>query len=337
MQRDHSNNRADELRQYIEDMLVSHTTFSQIKMVLTQRYHAAATLRDSVGLFITGESRTGKSRLLEEFAIEYPATRMPNGKIVPVVRAEVPAKPTVKGLSSEILAAFGDPSAEKGSVQDKTRRLINFIKECQTRILIIDEVQHFVDKTNKDSILHHLTDWLKELLNKTNIVIVIAGLPDAEALFARNEQLRGRFNRTMQLPRFNWHDENSRAEFIGLIDGFAELLSDKFKIPELGSDDVAYRFYLATGGLTGYVFNIMRQAAWNVIDEGRMEILIEDIDLAYQLVVNEMDQLKTSPFSRSFDLKDVSAYKHAANIGKRANGLTTNNRYRPRSLGEALS
>ncbi len=326
MRKNHQHFNPLELRQYIEDMLVAHTSFTDIKKVLTQRYEAAATLRDSVGLFITGESRTGKSRLLEEFALCYPASRLPDGKVVPILRVEVPAKPTLKGLTSELLAAFGDPASERGSVQDKTRRLIQLIKLCSTRIIIFDEVQHFLDKSHKDTVLHHLTDWLKELLNKTNIVIVIAGLPDAEALFARNEQLRGRFNRTMKLPRFAWEDKSLRDEFVGLLDGFAELLSVKFDIPEIGDEDVAYRFYLATGGLTGYVFNILRQAAWNVIDEERLQIFIEDIDLAYRQVVNQIDQLKVSPFSREFDLKDVSIYKRAANIGRRTDGYLGHNR-----------
>lgn len=333
-------NNQDALRQFIEDMLVSHTAFCQIKKNLELYYHGSAALRDSIGLFIAGESRTGKSRLLEEFAAKYLPYRTNQGRVVPILRVEVPSKPTVKGLTSEMLAAYLDPSPEKGTEQDKTRRLLALIRGCQTKMIIIDEIQHFVDKSEKYRIIHHLTDWLKTLLNKSNIIVVIAGLPYAEALLSQNEQLRGRFLRTMYLPRFEWKDDILRSEFLGLLDGFAELLRLKFTLPEIESEEMAYRFYLATGGLTGYVFNILRQAAWNVIDESRTNIMIEDIDVAYQNVVNQIDQHSTSPFSRKFNLTDESAFKKASNIGKRSDGYELagmEQRYKPKSTREALA
>lgn len=330
----------DYLRKVIEDMLVPHTAFSKTKNSLEQGFRAAATLRDSIGYFVSGESRTGKTRLMEEFAAEHPSYRTELGLIVPVLRVEVPPKPTVRGLTSEMLAAFGDPSAEKGTEQDKTRRLVVLIKQCQTKVLIIDEIQHFVDKTAKFKIIHHLTDWLKNLLNKSNIIIVITGLPYAQAVLSQNEQLRGRFTRSMYLPRFDWKDDVLRGEFLGLLDGFAELLQDNFSLPDIGNEDVAYRFYLSTGGLTGYVFNILRQAAWNVIDDGRTTITIEDIDMAYQDVVSEVDQHATSPFSRKFDMTDGQALTKASQIGTRAEdyGLDKPTQsYKPRTTREALA
>jgi predicted AAA+ superfamily ATPase len=328
------------LRQAIEDMLVSHTAFSQAKITLEQGFNAASTLRDSVGYFLSGVSRTGKTRLMEEFEAEHPSFRVDGGKIVPVLRVEVPSKPTVRGLASEILAALGDPCAEKGTEQDKTRRLIVLLKKCETKVLIIDEIQHFVDKTAKFRIIHHLTDWLKTLLNKTNIIIVIAGLPYAQALLSQNEQLRGRFIRSMTLPRFDWQDDTLRAEFLGLMGGFAELLRRNFSLPDIEDEDVAYRFYLASGGLTGYVFNILRQAAWNVIDDERAVITLEDIDVAYQNVVSKDDQYSTSPFSRKFDLNDGQSLIKASQIGTRADEYGLDKKiqmYKPNSTREALA
>lgn len=328
------------LMQAIEDMLVSHTAFSQIKKTLEQGFNAASTLRDSVGYFVSGDSRTGKSRLFEEFAAEHPSFRVDEGKIVPVLRVEAPSKPTVRGLASEILAALGDPCAEKGTEQDKTRRLIVLLKLCQTKVLIIDEIQHFLDKTAKFRIIHHLTDWLKTLMNKTNIIIVIGGLPYAHALLSQNEQLRGRFIRSMFLPRFDWQDDTLRGEFLGLLGGFAELLRANFSLPDIEDEDVAYRFYLASGGLTGYVFNILRQAAWNVIDGERTMITLEDIDVAYQNVVTKDDQYSTSPFSRKFDLNDGKALTKASQIGKRAEEYALDRKtqmYKPKTTREALA
>lgn len=328
----------NELKEWIEYMLVSHTEFADIMAKLEEFYNNAFYLRSSVGIFIVGVSRSGKTRLSFEFLLLHPTSRTLTGMIVPVLCVEVPSKPTVKGLTSVMLAAYGDPSPDKGTEQDRTRRLLNYINKCETRMIIIDEIQHFVDKTTGYKIIHHLTDWLKALLNQSKIVLVVTGLPYAEALLNQNEQLRGRFNRTLQLPRFDWEDERSRGEFLGLLDGFETLLNEEFKMPNIGNEEFAYRFYLATGGLTGYVFNILRQAAWGVIDDGRRNIMLEDIDKAYQNVVSQIDQHPISPFSRKFVLTDVNAFKKASNIGKRSDddvGEMLANRYKPKSLAEA--
>lgn len=333
-------NEKNQLRQLVENMLVCHTAFNHVTSTLNDFFEISGSLRDSVGIFITGESRSGKTRIAVEFEARYPASRDAASQIVPVLRVEVPSKPTVKGVASEMLAAFGDPLPEKGNEQDRTRRLLKYIKACNTRMILIDEIQHFVDKNANYKVIHHLTDWLKRLLNQSKTVIVVTGLPYAEAFLNQNEQLRGRFNCTLHLPRFDWSDKNSRGEFLGLLDGFESLLNERFSTPAIGSDEMGYRFYLASGGLTGYVFNILRQSAWIAIDDGRTNILLEDIDSAYKKVVSHIDQHTVSPFSREFKLTDAAALKKAASVGKRTDDydaaiISTN--YKPKTLREALA
>lgn len=328
------------LKQFIEDMLVSHTAFSQNQKTLEKLFLNASIIRESIGLFVAGESRTGKTRLFKEFAAEHPSYRTPEGKVVPVLFLEAPSTPNAGGLTSEILAAYGDNSADTGTLVNKTRRVVNYTERCQTKIIIIDEIQHLVDKTANFTVIHQLTDSLKQLFNKTRIVIVIGGLPYAEALLIQNEQLKGRMNGSIYLPRFNWQDDMLRSEFLGLMDGFSELLSLKFTLPELGNEELAYRFYIASGGVIGYVFNILRASAWNVIDKGRTNIMIEDIDAGYLNVTSPIDLHLTSPFSRKFNLTDELAFKKASTIGKRADGYKLeeiSQIYKPKSTREALS
>lgn len=328
------------LRKTIEDMLVPHTAFIKTKKALEQGFRAADTLKTSIGYFVSGETRTGKTRLLEEFAAGHPSVRTDLGLIVPVLCVQVPSKPTAGGIASKILAAYGDPSAQKGTELAKTERIAVLIKQCQTKVLVIDEVQHFVDKTSKFTVIHHLTDWLKNFITESKIIIVIVGLPYAQSVLSQNEQLRARFRNTLYLPRFDWKDDALRGEFLGLLDGFYQLLQENFSLPDIGNEDFAYRFYLATGGLTGYVFNILRQAAWNVIDDGHTIIKMEDIDQAYQDVINEIDQHATSPFSRKFDMTDGQALFRAAQVGIRTEDYGLDKpirKYKPRTTREALA
>lgn len=329
-----------ELRTFIEGMLVPHDAFINATKYLDQGFDVAETIRDSIGLFIIGESRTGKTRLLEDFRAAHSAYRTQEGLIVPVLHVEVPSKPTVKGLVSEILSVLGDPLADKGTEQQITRRLLKYLKRCKTRVLILDEIQNFVDKSAGFSVIFHMSDWLKSLLNQAKIVIVIAGLPYGDAVFGKNEQLRGRFTNFIHLPRFDWKDNDLRNQFLGLLDGFTELLRQQFHTVDLGSDEMAYRMYLASGGLTGYVFNIIRLAAWNVIDEERTSITIEDLDIGYQRFVSRMDQFPISPFSKKFNLTDGNALEMASRVGLRIEDYVpkkSSRGYKPRTTREALA
>jgi len=309
---------ATELRTHVEQMLVPHTAFQEATKALEQAFNAAHTLRDPLGYFIAGESRTGKSRLIEEFIDAHPSTREIEGLQHPVVNVLVPSKPTVKGLASEILRALEDPLADKGTEQEKTARLLVLLKQCNVRVLILDEGQHLVDKSSKYTLIHHVSDWLKNLINKSKVVAVIAGLHYGQKLLSQNEQLRGRFANKITIPRFDWQDKRLQSEFLGLLAGFNELLAEKFTLPDLSSNEMGLRFYLASGGLTGYVFNILRKTVWHVIDEQRTEIRLEDFDTGYRTMVSAEDQQEVSPFSREFDLSDAQAYEKAKKEGLRS-------------------
>ena len=307
-----------ELREHVEKILVPHTAFSKALGRLEQGMRVASIIRDPIGFFISGESRTGKSRVIEEFTNRYIPSRSPEGMVIPVLYVEVPSNPTEKSLATEILAALGDPLADKGTEKEKKNRLLILLKECRTKVLILDEFQHFVDKTANYAVLHKTSDWLKGVLNKAKVVTVIAGLPYGNSVLAQNEQLRGRIPNNIVMPRFDWKGETSRGEFLGVLDGFTEVMRERFTLPDLGEENMGYRFFLATGGITGYIFNIIRQAAWNVVDQDRTDIKLEDLREAYLQAIHTLDHQAVNPFSLDPRVFEASALEHAYTVGTRS-------------------
>lgn len=330
----------DNLYGYIDSLLVRHSAFTNAAKRLEWAFRAAPNLKDPFGLYIYGEARTGKSRLIEETVGKHASYRTEKGLIVLVVRLQVPAKPTIKSLAIEILKALGDPMPEKGTENSMTERLVVLLKACETRLLILDEFQHFVDKSSKYSVIHHVADWLKNLLNSTKVTAVLVGLEYGQAVLSQNEQLRGRFANPIRMPRFDWRDEKLRNEFLGLLDGFSTLMSEKFDVPELGSDEMGYRFYIATGGLTGYIFNLLRMAAWEAIGSGHTTISMHELQIAYEAGINHEDQYRINPFSKEFDLNDAEAFEHARMIGRHVDHYqdrSPKKGYKPRNTREALT
>ena len=98
----------------------------------------------------------------------------------------------MKDLAEAILRALGDPAAAKGTTAEKTQRIIGFFRECGVQLLLIDEFQHFFDGTRVAE-SRRVSDWLKLLINKVGLPVVLAGLPRAIQVVNINPQLRRRF------------------------------------------------------------------------------------------------------------------------------------------------
>ncbi len=328
------------LNQHVDGMLVKHTAFTEILDQLNDAFEMAPHLKRSAGLFIVGESLTGKSTVAEKLAETHPPYRTEEGLVSEVVYVQVPSKPSVKGLATEILYALGDPLANKGTEHDKTQRILLLIKHCKTRMLILDEFHHFVDKASKYTVIHNVADWLKCLINQARLVTVIISLPYGQKVLVQNEQLRGRFNSPMIMPRFDWADDYFRAEFLGLLEGFTDMMRERFDVPDFHSEELAYRFYLASGGLTGYVFNILQETARDVIRRSSNVITMSDLDRNYLKTISEVDRHEVSPFSTHFNLEDGKAYENARIIGLRGDEYlqrVSMNTFKPKTLNQPLA
>jgi hypothetical protein len=222
----------------------------------------------------------------------------------------------VKGLAEMLLHAMGDPLwNRRGSENEKTERLVVLLAKTETTMLIIDEFQHFYDKSSR-KIQHHVSDWLKILVDRTEIALVVAGLPSCTAVISQNEQLSGRFSGAVMMPRFDWENPEQRIEFIGIMESFQEMLPD-YQFPALESEEMAFRFYCASGGLVGYIAKILRKAIWDAISQKRKVITLENLASAFAESVWQNPSLTVmNPFSDKFE-SNASQYllKLARGIG----------------------
>lgn len=285
----------------VGDTLVPHTAFEKASSRLEQCFHYASGTQEPICIALVGESRTGKSRVLDECCFKHPKARDANGLTVPILRVMTPSKPTVKGLASLMLDALGDPKFDSGTEIAKTRRLVKLMRETRTRMVMIDEFQHFVDKGSR-KIMHHVADWLKGLVDDCQVALVVAGLPTCRAVLDQNEQLAGRFLSPIIMPRFDWHIDVHREEFIAILASFQESIATEFDMPPLNGNEMAFRCYCGTGGLIGYLTKFLRQAVWNALDANTRTIGLKDLLRAHEESVWSKDGLLSlpSPFSKGF-------------------------------------
>lgn len=285
----------------IDQILVPYTAFDHYKNRIELLFNAAEFCEDPGAAAIIGEARSGKTRLMQHLESTYGRTRTLKGMYIPILRITTPAKPTVRGLAQEFLRAIGDPLwRNKDSEQERTDRLKVLLKQAGTRMIFVDEFHHFFDKASQ-KIQHHVSDWLKILIDETKVALVVSGLPSCMAVINQNEQLRGRFTGVMEMSRFDWEKQASRLEFISVLEAFQTAIVG-YEFPDMTSESVAFRMYCASGGLMGYITKILRQAIWRAISLHTTIIQMGDLAMAYEEAIWS-DRFKSdfNPFDLRFD------------------------------------
>ena len=211
------------LASLVDSTLVSHAPFQAAVREIETCFEFAREASEPICVALIGPSRTGKSRVLDVCERQHPKVRREDGMYVPILRVTTPSKPTVKGLAEVLLEGLGAVDATRGTENERTRRVKYLMRNTETRMLMIDEFQHFFDKGTK-LIMHHVADWLKILVDETRCVLVVAGLPSCQTVIDSNEQLAGRFHAPILMPRFSWQDLEQREEFIGILQAFHQVL-----------------------------------------------------------------------------------------------------------------
>lgn len=290
------------LRRLIDNTLVPHTAFSTGSARLEQCFTYADTACEPICIAVLGEARTGKSRLLEEFAAAHLPSRDAAGLTMPVLRVKTPSKPTVKSFLELMLSSLKDPNSARGTENSKMNRLLTLARNAGTRIFLIDEWQHFQDKGSM-KVMHHVADCMKVIVDESKVALVVAGLPRSQEILAQNEQLAGRFLAPIMMPRFAWKNDVHRDEFTAIAAAFQESISEHFQIPRIDSPEMAFRLYCACGGLFGYMTKFLRQVIWNAIDKKTTKITFEDLALGHQQSVWSSNAIPGTPgpFTRKFD------------------------------------
>jgi DNA transposition AAA+ family ATPase len=285
----------------VDKIIIPHTAFSDAARWIERCYAYSVDNVEAEGLAIVGDSGTGKTTVLKQFLAKHPSYRDSNGMVVPVLSASVPSTPTVKSLAGVMLAGLEDPNWERGTESEKSKRLRVLMLQTGTRMVMVDEFQHFrVRGTQK--IMSDVADWLKLMLDETKTTLVVAGLPTCMAVIDSNCQLARRFLTPVQLPRFRWDDISDRTQLKSILKGFHTQINKSYEVPQLYTDDMAFRFYLATGGLMGYLSKLLREALRTADIEKRTTISFNDFNVAHKDTVWSLhrNMALPRPFDRNF-------------------------------------
>lgn len=216
--------------------------------------------RDQPDIFLLGDSRMGKTTMINRF-IEVHAPEYINQegyREKPVLLIEVD-HPSPKQFLIEILDTSISPYNPDSTVEKLFFQVMNMLRECRTKMLIIDEVHSLTQGTARE--VTAMARLIKRLSNKTGIAIVGVGVKSARRLLSTDEQYANRFV-TVTVPEW------SMAGFRGLLKGFESFLP--LRLPSrLSTKQMAALIYEMTGGNTSRVEEVLLGCARQAIITGK--------------------------------------------------------------------
>jgi len=252
---------------------------------------------DAEGLLITGDRGAGKTTFCKRYLREFPRRINEDGvPIVPVLCASVPVPATPKSLATELLQVLGDPAAEKGTLISQTNRLKRALNMRLVELIMLDEFQHFQDR-DSSKVLKTISDWLKLLMDHTGIPIVLVGMPYSTSILDApgNEQLQRRFATRLTLAPFGYENPTEQKEF----QRFLKEIDDALPLTrpsDLGTPEMAFRIYVATDGVIGYVMKLIRYATAMALDLSRPQLTPELLHLTYEKRLSGNHPERENPF-----------------------------------------
>jgi DNA transposition AAA+ family ATPase len=279
--------------QHVKDFVIKYPQFEYGMVRLNECLQGAESNNPSCCACVA-ESGRGKSQLAQYFSAQHPRLSPVSGDIVPVLYVELLPGVTVKQLADQILHDLGDPLYRHGTALEKTLRIYELFAACKVRVLVLDEVNHFVDNRSL-TIAHEAADWLKSLIKHTKVSVVLFGLERSLELLRQNEQLRRLFSTPFTIGQFDWDKPDERASFTKLLDAFQAKLP-AYDLTILSDPDVHLRCYCASYGVIGYLSKILGEAVKAAKRLGTHVITLDLLSRAYVDQIWEDHPSSQNPF-----------------------------------------
>ncbi|MBX9455548.1 MAG: ATP-binding protein [Rhizobium sp.] len=219
---------------------------------------------------VMGESRAGKSKILESYSRRFPSVVEDDIVTYPVVYIEARADWDSLEFARQIFRATGKQYVPRAGVAAMNTAVTLRLRDHRTTLLIVDD-SHFIfdsKRTRKTNV-----SLIKEIVDAQFCNVLLAGLPSIETAVEHEAQLRGRggFPR-FDVKAFNTKTKAGRDNYRLFLHGIDQ------RLPFAESSDLASKAFSdelrrMSNGSVGLTMNVVRAAALMALNAGTRRVL----------------------------------------------------------------
>jgi hypothetical protein len=212
-------------------------------------------------LLLVGDTNNGKTSIISRFEKLHPEHEHPDGDrlCLPVLYIQAPPVPDEARFYNGVLEKLGAPYRSADRIDKKQFQCIRILSKVETKILIIDEIQHIL--AGNQSRQRNFLNTIKYLGNELQIPIVGVGTKDAFNAIQTDPQLSNRFDPAI-LPRWEMN-----SEYLKLLASFERMIPLR-KQSKLVEKDLALKVLNLSEGTIGEVSSLLGKAAVKAIETG---------------------------------------------------------------------
>lgn len=264
-----------ERKALIDRLLVTYPVFNDITLFI-EKLHYPVTggshgTRMVAGLL--GRTRAGKTDIVKHYCNRWPPSQDDEGVVHPVIYLPITGETTPQSLAEIIYEATGPGTAPKIKIASLMRNSVARIVRARAELVIIDDAQFLFQDRSKN----HRRDFysiLKQLADTGVLNVLLVGEEEVYGYIQANDPLAGRGGfPKMILQPFGLDDFDQFRLLLREVDlrlPFAESSA-------LSGKSIARDLFDFTGGALGQVFNVVRPAAWQALDDGAPRILLHHL------------------------------------------------------------
>lgn len=280
-------------------------------------YAAQQSGRGTTGFLMVAPPQTGKSTIINGYTRKLNNEEVLREGRIPALVVTLQANQTRKGLAQDILKSFERHGLETGWKSGTEATLLDraqaYIKARQTEIVFLDEFHHLVHSDNKN-IAISVAETIKWLLIEAVVPVVMSGIEDAWKPIKANPQLAMRCEKPLEMKSLDVTVEADRKLFSGFLARYLVEFETRRIAPNatslLKTPGIPDMIQDVSGGVLGRACNLLKEALFLAVLDGRDEIEAGDLAVATERKFVSMGIVDRNPFTHG--LAPVSPARRAA-------------------------
>lgn len=248
---------------------------------MDRMFQIAREVKMAHGLMLIGPPGSGKTAIFRYFRDSLPTSSL-FAPGLGAIGIRAVRRPTVGQIVTALLRAYRYPFSSGSGNQLYVKRQLVFdaIREKGTRLIFVDEAQHLISPGRQKLALEgetSATDLLRELMDETNVALVLAGSTVLDELGNVDKHLKSRVSSRIELNNFP-----ADQDWLGLIKGFVKQC-DGYDLSALLDPGEARLLHRATEGNLRSLKRLLTEAVLIGVDSNQIKLNRETMKTAFDL------------------------------------------------------